>query len=216
LIDEAFDVAEPVFLTADIIAQMPPHERKAYAAKAREHSRAACLAPSRLQGRRCGPGAGPPRCLRCTGESPPVEPVAQRLRGYGLPARPRQHHQDCQGTLHRPDRRGGGDEAGRGRRRAPTRPAGCAGKARFGSRAIATPFPAHHARPALRLHALRRDGFKCVSFGARRRFEIDHIAPVRDAPDKAHDRASLQALCAGCHARKTRKEAGHPERPPET
>jgi 5-methylcytosine-specific restriction endonuclease McrA len=64
---------------------------------------------------------------------------------------------------------------------------------------------------SLRIQALRRDGFKCVQCGAHGRLEIDHIEAVRNAPDKAHDLANLQTLCAACHARKTRIEAGLPE-----
>ena len=61
---------------------------------------------------------------------------------------------------------------------------------------------------ALRVEVLRRDDFKCRSCGARGRLEVDHIVPVRDAPDRAYDMTNLQALCAACHARKTREEVG--------
>lgn len=69
--------------------------------------------------------------------------------------------------------------------------------------------------PALRLMAKRRDGFMCVRCGARSRLEVDHIKPVRDAPELAFDLRNLQTLCGGCHAKKTRIEAGHPELTPE-
>ncbi|MGJ3230247.1 MAG: HNH endonuclease [Oceanicaulis sp.] len=68
---------------------------------------------------------------------------------------------------------------------------------------------------ALRLEALRRDKFACVKCGARGRLEVDHIAPVRDAPERAFDLANLQSLCGPCHARKTRIEAGHAPLSPE-
>lgn len=63
---------------------------------------------------------------------------------------------------------------------------------------------------ALRLMALRRDGWKCVQCGARGRLEVDHIQPVRTAPELAFDLGNLQCLCAACHTRKTRLEIGHP------
>ena len=62
----------------------------------------------------------------------------------------------------------------------------------------------------LRHAILERDGWACRSCGARGRLEIDHIRPVRLAPDRAFDPANLQALCAPCHTRKTRIECGHP------
>jgi len=69
--------------------------------------------------------------------------------------------------------------------------------------------------PVLRLAAKRRDSFRCVACGNRRRLEVDHIRPVREAPEAAFDLTNLQTLCAGCHARKTRIEVGHPDLPPE-
>lgn len=63
---------------------------------------------------------------------------------------------------------------------------------------------------ALRLEALRRDGWACVQCGARGRLEVDHVQPVRDAPELAFELSNLQALCPGCHGRKTRLECGHP------
>lgn len=68
---------------------------------------------------------------------------------------------------------------------------------------------------ALRLEALRRDGFKCVVCGSRRRLEVDHIEPVRNAPDRAFDLTNLQTLCAADHTRKTRIECGRPVLSPE-
>jgi 5-methylcytosine-specific restriction endonuclease McrA len=63
--------------------------------------------------------------------------------------------------------------------------------------------------PALRLAALRRDGFRCVQCHARGRLEVDHIKPVRTHPELGFELENLQSLCAVCHARKTRIECGH-------
>jgi 5-methylcytosine-specific restriction protein A len=63
---------------------------------------------------------------------------------------------------------------------------------------------------ALRWQILERDGFRCVQCQAVGRLEVDHIEPVRDAPEKAFDPANLQTLCPRCHTRKTRIECGHP------
>jgi 5-methylcytosine-specific restriction endonuclease McrA len=62
--------------------------------------------------------------------------------------------------------------------------------------------------PALRVAALRRDGFKCRACGSGGRLEIDHVEPVRTHPELAFDLANLQALCVACHSRKTRIECG--------
>jgi 5-methylcytosine-specific restriction endonuclease McrA len=61
----------------------------------------------------------------------------------------------------------------------------------------------------LRHQILERDGWKCRCCGERRRLEIDHIQPVRLAPEMAFDPSNLQALCGPCHTRKTRIEVGH-------
>jgi len=61
---------------------------------------------------------------------------------------------------------------------------------------------------ALRLQVLRRDGFACRQCGARGRLVVDHVKPVRDRPDLAWVLDNLQALCPGCHSRKTRIEVG--------
>jgi len=70
--------------------------------------------------------------------------------------------------------------------------------------------------PALRLAAKRRDNWRCVQCGHKRRLEVDHIKPVRDAPELAFDLDNLQVLCGACHGRKTRLDLGfdplHPER----
>lgn len=68
---------------------------------------------------------------------------------------------------------------------------------------------------ALRLKALRRDGFACVQCKAVGRLEVDHIKPVRTHPDLAYDLTNLQSLCPSCHTKKTRIECGHPPPSPE-
>lgn len=60
----------------------------------------------------------------------------------------------------------------------------------------------------VRITAKRRDDFKCVNCGARGRLEVDHIKPVRDAPELAFDLANLQTLCKPCHSTKTKLEVG--------
>lgn len=69
--------------------------------------------------------------------------------------------------------------------------------------------------PVLRTETKRRDGWKCVQCGSRYRLEVDHIEPVRDAPDRAFDPDNLQTLCGPCHGRKTRLECGHKPLPPD-
>jgi len=61
---------------------------------------------------------------------------------------------------------------------------------------------------ALRLQALRRDGWRCVKCGGRRRLEVDHVKPVRTHPELAFVLDNLQTLDAPCHSRKTRIEIG--------
>lgn len=39
--------------------------------------------------------------------------------------------------------------------------------------------------------------------------EVDHVQPLRDAPELAFDLSNLQVLCRACHAAKTRIESGH-------
>lgn len=62
--------------------------------------------------------------------------------------------------------------------------------------------------PALRLAAKRRDGFACVKCGAVGSLEVDHIKPVRDAPELSFELSNLQTLCIRCHSRKTQLECG--------
>lgn len=68
---------------------------------------------------------------------------------------------------------------------------------------------------ALRLQALRRDGWQCVQCGAKTRLEIDHIESVRTRPDLAWSLDNLKTLCASCHTKKTRIEVGHKPLSPE-
>jgi 5-methylcytosine-specific restriction endonuclease McrA len=63
---------------------------------------------------------------------------------------------------------------------------------------------------ALRLRALRRDGFACRECGAAGRLEVDHITPHRGDPALFFEINNLQTLCAPCHSRKTLCELGHP------
>lgn len=70
------------------------------------------------------------------------------------------------------------------------------------------PFLKDRRWPALRIQALRRDGFQCVQCGARGRLEVDHIQPTFKRPDLAFDLSNLQSLCASCHSKKTRQDYG--------
>lgn len=63
---------------------------------------------------------------------------------------------------------------------------------------------------ALRLIALRRDGFRCIECRAPGRLEVDHIKPVREAPELAFVLENLQSLCPRCHGAKTAREVGLP------
>ncbi len=62
---------------------------------------------------------------------------------------------------------------------------------------------------AIRVQALRRDGFKCRECGVRGRMEVHHVQPVRTHPDRAYDLTNLLTLCGSCHARQTAIELGH-------
>lgn len=63
---------------------------------------------------------------------------------------------------------------------------------------------------ALRAEILERDNYRCRSCGCGGRLEVDHIKPVRTHPELSYEPTNLQALCPGCHTRKTRLECGHP------
>ncbi len=67
--------------------------------------------------------------------------------------------------------------------------------------------------PALRQQALRRDGFKCVKCSSRHKLQVDHIKPVRDAPELSFEIENLQTLCRQCHSSKTREEIHGPVNP---
>jgi 5-methylcytosine-specific restriction protein A len=60
----------------------------------------------------------------------------------------------------------------------------------------------------VRLAAKRRDGFKCVDYGAHGRLEVHHVKRVKDAPELAFDLDNLKTLCVVCHSRITRIEVG--------
>ncbi|MDJ1008660.1 MAG: HNH endonuclease signature motif containing protein [Paracoccaceae bacterium] len=60
----------------------------------------------------------------------------------------------------------------------------------------------------LRRSVLARDGHQCRKCGSMRHLQVDHIEPVRDAPERAFDPSNLQTLCRSCHAAKTRIEIG--------
>jgi 5-methylcytosine-specific restriction endonuclease McrA len=68
---------------------------------------------------------------------------------------------------------------------------------------------------ALRLEALRRDGFRCVECGGRSRLQVDHVQPVRTHPELAWSLGNLQTLCGRCHGAKTRNEIGIPGTTPQ-
>lgn len=63
---------------------------------------------------------------------------------------------------------------------------------------------------ALRLEALRRDGWKCTKCGSKLRLEVHHVEPVRSHPELAFTLGNLAVLCAQCHAKETRRELGLP------
>ena len=62
---------------------------------------------------------------------------------------------------------------------------------------------------AVRLEALRRDGFRCVKCGGVGRLQVDHIKRVEPHnPELWFDLDNLQSLCGTCHSRKTAIEVG--------
>ena len=63
---------------------------------------------------------------------------------------------------------------------------------------------------ALRAEILERDGYRCRGCGCGGRLEVDHVKPVRTHPELSYDPGNLQALCPGCHTRKTRIELRTP------
>ena len=62
---------------------------------------------------------------------------------------------------------------------------------------------------AVRQLVLERDGYRCRACHKAGRMEIDHIVPVVRGGDW-WSVEGLQALCRGCHVRKTRGEQTKP------
>ena len=55
---------------------------------------------------------------------------------------------------------------------------------------------------------------RCQQCGRQARLQVDHITPVTQGG--THDITNLQALCEGCHRRKTATEGGRrPAAPPD-
>lgn len=69
--------------------------------------------------------------------------------------------------------------------------------------------------PALRLEALRRDGWKCTQCGSKTRLEVHHVQSVRTHPELAFVLSNLAVLCAACHTKETRRELGQSAPDPE-
>ena len=57
----------------------------------------------------------------------------------------------------------------------------------------------------LRLRILERDGYRCCKCGRASRLEVDHVVRMH-AGGHMWDPKNLQALCRGCHIRKTADE----------
>ena len=57
----------------------------------------------------------------------------------------------------------------------------------------------------LRRSILDRDGWRCVRCGRAGRLEVDHAIPMAAGGDPWSE-SNLQALCRGCHFRKTARE----------
>ncbi len=64
---------------------------------------------------------------------------------------------------------------------------------------------------ATRLRVFKRDGWRCRSCGKPGVLECDHIRPIAKEGDW-FDMRNLQALCRGCHIRKSRRERMNSER----
>lgn len=58
---------------------------------------------------------------------------------------------------------------------------------------------------AVRRRVFERDGWRCVKCKRPGRLECDHIRPLAQGGRK-YDLGNLQALCRGCHIRKTARE----------
>ena len=78
------------------------------------------------------------------------------------------------------------------------------------------PYRAHRKRWAkVRVLTFNRAGWKCQNCGRRGALECDHIRPLwKDGDPWALE--GLQALCRGCHIRKTRAEEIERRARPET
>ena len=59
----------------------------------------------------------------------------------------------------------------------------------------------------LRLRALERDGWRCTTCGRAGVLEVDHRKALHQG-GAAHDLNNLQALCRGCHIKKSMTETG--------
>lgn len=57
----------------------------------------------------------------------------------------------------------------------------------------------------LRRRAFNRAGWRCQICGRHGRLEADHIRPIRQG-GAMWDLGNLQAVCRGCHIRKTARE----------
>ena len=64
----------------------------------------------------------------------------------------------------------------------------------------------------VRAFVFERDLFRCRECGKAGRLECDHVRPVWQGGAE-WDPDNLQALCRGCHIRKTARE--HMKRPPD-
>ena len=61
--------------------------------------------------------------------------------------------------------------------------------------------------------ALEPDCRNCAAHGQHRRAQIvDHIEPIRRAPERRLDPSNLQSLCRSCHQQKTMRERGGPQK----
>ena len=58
---------------------------------------------------------------------------------------------------------------------------------------------------SIRGRILDRDGWRCQHCGRAGRLEVDHRTPLADG-GHPWEPSNLQALCRGCHIRKTRGE----------
>ena len=63
----------------------------------------------------------------------------------------------------------------------------------------------------LRLVIFRRDGYRCQKCGKAGRLEVDHVIPIHRGGD-VWDAGNLQALCRGCHIRKSAGESSRRKR----